>query len=276
LTDPDRNRYSSAEASIPDRDQPLFVLWLRSLAFNLLFFGWTTLLFGLVFWWLLPFPAAAMQNAVRFWSRSILRLARLCIGLEFEIRGRENLPDGPCLVACKHQSAWDTFIFFEVFRNPVLIVKQTLMRSPFYGWYAYKCGMIPARKSGTKAMRLIMKDAKQAIAANRPIIIFPEGLRVSPGEHPPLKPGVALLASRISVPVVPAALNSGLFWGRRSFLKRPGTITLEFLPAIDPGLKRTGFLQALEIAIHGESDRLEREAARKISTTADGKLPGPR
>ncbi len=235
------------------------LVWLRSLVFNLLFFGWTAVLFGLVLWALLPFDPRWMQKAVRFWSRSILWLARKVVGISFRYVGVENIPSTGALIACKHQSAWDTFVFFDLFPAPVYIIKRALMYAPFYGWYAAKVGMIVAPKGGTKALRDMLRQVEQATDQQRPVIIFPEGERVVPRQHVPLKGGTALIAAKVKAPVVPAALNSGLFWGKRSFLKRPGTITVEFFPPLPGDLSKKALLARLEKTIQSESDRLEDE-----------------
>jgi 1-acyl-sn-glycerol-3-phosphate acyltransferase len=239
--------------------------WLRSLLFNVLFFGWTGILFGLVFWWLLLLPRRYMLRAVRFWSLSLLTLLRWTLGISHEIRGREHLPPGPCLLASRHQSAWDTLFFFELFADPAFIVKETLMRSPFYDWYAHKAGMIPAYRGGRELIHKLLGAVQAALDGGRTVIIFPEGKRVGVGEQHHLMPGVALIHDRIKVPILPVVLNSGLYWGRRSFMKRPGRILVEILPALAPELRGRKFLTVLETQIEEGSARLEQEAAAAIA-----------
>lgn len=236
------------------------VIWLRSAIFNLLFFVWTGLLFGGIFWLLLPLPRRAMEIAVRFWSRSVIWLLRLVVGVDFQFRGLEHLPPGPCILASKHQSAWDTMIFFELLERPVFIVKPDLMKSPFYGWYARKVGMITAVRTGMGAIRSLLTQSRAALADGRQVIIFPEGTRVGVGRHVKFHQGVEALYSALDAPMIPVALNSGLFWPRRSFRKYPGCILLEFLAPVEPGLPRGAVIKDLEARIGDATDRLEREA----------------
>jgi len=182
------------------------------------------------------------------------------------------------LIAAKHQSAWDTIIFSILLWDHCFVLKQELTRIPLFGWYLTRAGLIPVdRSGGAAALKKMVADARRAAEAGRPIVIFPEGTRVAPDAHRPYHPGVAALYSQLEVPVVPCALNSGLFWGRRSFAKRPGTITLEFLPAIPPGRPRKTFLAELEQAIEGRSRALAAEAAPGVAAArgvvADHKPP---
>ena len=229
---------------------------IRSLLFNSFFYGWTTLilLFGLP---LMLGPRSWLYHLGRFWVRGIMAALGFFCGLRYEIRGREHLPQGAFLVAAKHQSAWDTLIFSLLLWDHSFVLKQELTWIPVFGLYLIRAGLVPVdRKGGSKALRKMVAKAKEAVAEGRPIVIFPEGTRVAPGQHRPYQPGVAALYSQLGVSVVPVALNSGLFWGRRRFAKQPGTIVLEFLPRIEPGLNRKVFLQRLESAIEERSRTL--------------------
>ena len=185
-----------------------------------------------------------------FWSAGTLVLLRWCVGLDHEVRGRENLPDGPVIIAMKHQSAWDTLAAPVIFARPAIVIKRELGFVPFYGWYALKAGMIPIdRGAGATALRRMIAAAERAKAAGRPIFIFPEGTRTAVGERRPYQPGVAALYRQLGMPLVPVAVNSGLFWGRRRFLKRPGRIVVEILPPMltsfreqHPGLEALYFI----------------------------------
>jgi 1-acyl-sn-glycerol-3-phosphate acyltransferase len=222
---------------------------LRSLLFQLLFYLWTTLcaFAGLPF---LLTPRLWMMRFGTYWSRVALWLLKISVGLDHEIRGGANLPPGPVLIAMKHQSAWDTFAVPVLFRLPAMVIKRELGFVPFYGWYALKAGMIPVdRKGGGKALMRMVEDCKRALADNRPILIFPEGTRSAVGATVRYQAGVAALYSALDVPLVPVAVNSGLFWGRRSFLKRPGRIVVEILPPIAPGGDRRAVLRELETRI---------------------------
>src|SRR5690348_7814533 len=193
----------------------------RALAFNIGFFAWTAVLgtIGLPF---LLTPRAVTMRFGRFWAASVLALLRFTVGLDYEIRGLDRLPPAGCLIAMKHQSAWDTLILPVVLADPAVVLKRELLLLPFFGWYAARAGSIAIdRKAGAGALRRMLAKARPVAAAGRPIVIFPEGTRVAPGERRLYQPGVAALYHALGLPLVPAAVNSGLYWGRRSFLKRP-------------------------------------------------------
>jgi 1-acyl-sn-glycerol-3-phosphate acyltransferase len=229
---------------------------LRSLLFNIAFFGWTALLCvgGIP---LLAGPSGWIVAGQRLWAWGVIGLLRRLVGTDYAVSGQENLPDGPFVIAAKHQSAWDTIIFFLLIDRPAYVLKKELLAIPLYGWYARRGGHIAVdRKAGAKALRLLLEDSRRAIADGMVPVIFPQGTRTAPGTYRPYQPGVAALYRGLEQPVVPVALNSGLFWGRRAFRKRAGTIQLEFLPAIPAGLDRAGFMTGLETAIEQATDRL--------------------
>lgn len=237
--------------------------WLRSLAFNIGFFAVTALL-GVGGLPLLALPRRTVMRFGRLWARVVLALLKASVGLSGEIRGIEHVPAGPCVVAMKHQSAWDTLILPIVLGDPAVVLKRELLLVPFYGWYAARAGSIAIdRRGGARALRGMVAAARQAAAEGRPIVIFPEGTRTAPGRRLAYQPGVAALYRALDVPLVPAAVNSGLFWGRRSFVKRPGRITLEFLEPIPPGLGRREMMAELERRIESATSALEREAHRR-------------
>lgn len=235
----------------------------RSLLFNFLFYLTTALyvvlgsplLFGPRRW-----AMAALANHARF----ELFLLRHIVGLKLEVRGKEKLPAGPCLVACKHQSAWETFALIPLFRDPALLMKRELFWIPFHGWFSRKFEMIPVdRDKGPSALRRMLREAQKRIADGRDIIIFPEGTRRAPGAPPDYKTGVVLLYEALQVPCVPVALDSGLFWPRRSLIRRPGTVVVEFLDPIPPGLPKAEFLERLISAIETASNHLLEEERAK-------------
>jgi 1-acyl-sn-glycerol-3-phosphate acyltransferase len=198
----------------------------------------------------------------RFWSRTVLTLLRVTVGLDYQIRGLNRIPPGGCIVAMKHQSTWDTLVLPAVLGDPAIVLKRELLLIPIYGWYAARAGSIAIdRKAGSSALRKMVAQARATVIQGRPIVIFPEGTRVAPGAHLPYQPGVAALYQALGFPVVPAALNSGLFWGRRSFLKHRGRITLEFLEPIPPGWPRQRLMPELERRIETGTAALLREAA---------------
>jgi 1-acyl-sn-glycerol-3-phosphate acyltransferase len=235
----------------------------RSLLFNALFFV-TTTLFVVIGSPLLFTPRSWAMAALKVHARFELFLLRVIVGTKIRVRGQENIPDGPCLVASKHQSAWETFALIPIFRDPALLMKRELFWIPFHGWFSYKFQMIPVdRDRGPTALRRMLREAKKRIDDGREIIIFPEGTRRAPGAPPDYKTGIALLYDALGVPCLPVALNSGLFWPRRSVLRRPGTIIVEILEPIPPGLPKAEFLRRLETTIEVASNRLLAEAARR-------------
>ena len=232
----------------------------RSLLFNILFYV-TTTAFVVLGSPLLVAPRSWAMYALGVHARFELWLLRTIVGTELEVRGKEKLPEGPRLVASKHQSAWETFALIPLFRDPALLMKRELFWIPFHGWFSHKFQMIPVdRDKGAVALRRMLREAQQRIADGRQIIIFPEGTRRAPGAPPDYKTGVVLLYDALQVPCVPVALNSGLFWPRRSFHRYPGTIVVEILDPIPPGLPKAEFLKRLEQAIETASNRLLAEA----------------
>jgi 1-acyl-sn-glycerol-3-phosphate acyltransferase len=228
----------------------------RSLLFNVLFYV-TTTLFVVIGSPLLFAPRSWAMAALKVHSNFELWLLRAIVGTKIEVRGRENIPQGPCLVASKHQSAWETFALIPLFRDPALLMKRELFFIPFHGWFSRKFQMIPVdRDKGPSALRRMLREAKKRIDDGREIIIFPEGTRRPPGAPPDYKTGIVLLYDALGVPCLPVALNSGLFWPRRSAIRRPGTIVVEILKPIPPGLPRDEFRCRLETAIEGASSRL--------------------
>jgi 1-acyl-sn-glycerol-3-phosphate acyltransferase len=238
-------------------------IWLRSLAFNAAFVAITALI-GVVGLPVLLGPRHWSMRLGGFWANSVLWLLDSIAGLRGEVRGTGHLPTGGCLIAMKHQSAWDTLMLQSLFRDPAVVVKRELLWVPFYGWYARRAGSIPVdRGGGAAALRSMVAAARRAAAEGRPIVIFPQGTRTAPGHPVPYQPGVAALYQALNLPLVPAAVNSGLYWGRRSFLKRPGRIVLEFLPPIAPGLPRRELMPELERRIETATTALENEARRE-------------
>lgn len=229
---------------------------LRSLAFQLLFWAWTTLL-AFLYLPVLALPRRAIVVAGRAWAQSVLWLLARVVGLRHRIEGMENVPAGPAIWALKHQSAWDTLIVPILIPDPAVILKRELLWLPFYGWYATKHGMIGIDRAGAAAtLRGMVGDARKAVAAGHSIVVFPEGTRTAPGTRRPYHSGIAALYNQLGLPVVPVALNSGLFWGRRAFTRRAGLITLRILPPIPPGLDRRAFMAKLESTIENATDVL--------------------
>lgn len=235
-------------------------IFLRSLLYNVLFYAWLVALILIA----LPtflLPRAALLAVVRFWARSSIWLLRMVCGTSVEYRGVEKIPTGPLIVASKHQSMWETFALTQFFDQPLYILKRELLWIPFFGWYLRKAGMIGIdRASGGKSLLEMVRRARDAVKGGRQLIIFPEGTRTAVDAPPQYKNGVGLIYAGCNAPCIPVALNSGLFWPRRQFLRRPGTIVVEYLPPIPPGLDRRRFMAELETAIETATDRLVAEA----------------
>lgn len=235
---------------------------LRSAAFNIVFY--VNLALFLVLgseFFLLPRKWAI--RALQAWAKTSLVLLRLIAGIRMEVRGREHIPKGAALVAGKHQSFWETFAILPLLDDPAMVLKKELTWIPFFGWFIFKFRMIAVeRGAGTAALRNLMARAEQEIAAGRQIVIMPEGTRRGPDDPPDYKPGAAALYGKLGVACTPFALNSGLYWPRRKFLRHPGAIIIEFLPAIPPGLARRDFQARLETAIESATARLVAEGRR--------------
>jgi len=228
----------------------------RSLLFNLLFYV-TTALYVVLGSPLLFAPRSWAMAALANHAHFELFLLRHIVGLKLEVRGQDKLPRTACLVASKHQSAWETFALIPLFRDPALLMKRELFWIPFHGWFSKKFEMIPVdRDKGPAALRAMLRETRKRVVDGREIIIFPEGTRRPPGAPPDYKTGVVLLYEALGIPCVPVALNSGLFWPRRSLLRRPGTIVVEFLDPIPPGLPKSEFLSRLIESIETASNRL--------------------
>ncbi len=228
----------------------------NSIVFAVAFYVVTgVMLVGLI--WLLLCPRKLAIAALKLHGRICIWLLRVICGTKLEVRGRENLPKGPCLVIAKHQSTWDTFALLTLFDDPAIVLKDELRLIPVYGWFCIKFEhILVKRERAAVALKHMVANAKARVADGRQVLIFPEGTRQAPGAAPDYKPGYVALYDALDVPCVPVALNSGLFWPRRSFLRYPGTIVVEFLPALPPGLSRGQVRKTVESQIEAASDRL--------------------
>ena len=236
------------------------LLLLRSLAFNIAFFAWA-FISAVLF---IPFfiiPTTTVQKVGTGWAVVCLWLARIFCGITYEIRGREYMQPQAVIYASKHQSAWDTIIFHALFSRLSYVLKKELLRLPFWGWYLWRMKMVAIdRTAGASSIKQLTRDGKAVLAAGRPIVIFPEGTRTAPGAAPAYHPGVIALYNNLGVPVVPVALNSGVYWGKNAFFKTPGKIIIEFLPPIPPGLPKQEFMKRLQHDIENASQKLLEEA----------------
>jgi 1-acyl-sn-glycerol-3-phosphate acyltransferase len=232
------------------------VILLRSLLFNIAFYG-TTAGFSVLSLPILLMPRSVTRSMMQFYARVVRAEMRLILGLHVRVEGMEHVPPGACIIASKHQSAYDTVFWFGQLPDTCYVMKHELLRIPVWSWYARKSGMIVVdREGGGAALKGMVRTAVQRAAEGRQIVIYPEGTRSAPGAPPDYQPGVAALASALRVPVVPVATNSGVFWGRKAFIKRPGTIVMRVLPPLPPGLPRAALMAALQEAVERESDAL--------------------
>lgn len=239
------------------------MLILRSILFQIAFYVIMAaiLLVTLPFFFFLPHKAAIA--VVKFWTGSSMWALRVFAGTTIEVRGLDKLPKGGALLAPKHQSAFETMALFPLLADPTYVMKRQLMFIPLFGWYTWKAGMIAVdRAGGSKALRKLAADSRAAVAEGRQIILFPEGTRRPVGAPPDYKFGIIHLYRELKVPVYPIALNAGLYWPRRSFLRYPGTIIIEVLDPIPPGLDSKTFLHRLIDTIEPASDRLLEEAVK--------------
>ncbi|MBX9943577.1 MAG: 1-acyl-sn-glycerol-3-phosphate acyltransferase [Reyranella sp.] len=231
-------------------------LWLRSLLFNV---GWYagTAVIAVVGAPILLMPRRIVVAWSHVWIAFCLGWLRLTCRLTHRLGGLENLPPGPVIIACKHQSTWETLAFARLFPDAAIVLKRELLLIPIVGWAMARAGNISVeRGDGAKALRGLVRQARAVVAEGRSILIFPEGTRTAVGSQRPYQVGAAALYRQLGIPVVPVALNSGLFWPRRSFVKRPGVIEVEVLPAIPPGLSRDAFMATLRERIEGATGRL--------------------
>ena len=233
------------------------MILLRSLVFALVFYVWsaTLAILGLPLLWLAP--RSWVVGLMRFWAGSTNGLLAAICGVRVEIRGREHLPAGRALIAAKHQCMLDTTAPLTVLADAAYVMKQELMRIPVYGWYARATRMIVVdRDANAKALRRLLSEARDRIADERQVVIFPEGHRMAPGAAPDYKPGVAALYRDLGLSCIPMATNSGVHWPAHGFLRRPGLIVYEFLAPIPAGLPRAEFMRTLEGRLEGASRAL--------------------
>lgn len=236
------------------------MILLRSLLFNVWFFSVTTVL-SVCGAASLPLAPRLALPIARLWARLVLGGLRRICGIAWEVRGLERLPaDGPALLASRHQSAFDTMVWLLLLPRCTYVVKQELLRIPLFGRIIRPAGQIAVdRAGGPAALRALMREAETAARAGRQIVIFPEGTRAEPGRLLPLQPGIAAIAARTGLPVIPVLTNSGRLWGRRSFRKRPGVIHITLLAPLSPADGAPGgrgrLMQRLTDALETDAER---------------------
>jgi len=237
------------------------VFALRAVVFNILFYL-NTVVFLMIGLPTFVMPYQAIVEVAKTWGRVNLFLLRVVAGVKFELRGRDKIPPGALIVASKHQSAWETFALMHLFKSPAFVMKRELQWIPIFGWLMIKGRMVGIdRSAGMRALIGLAAAARAELARGRQLIIFPEGTRRPVGAEPDYKSGIAFIYAQAGVPCLPVALNSGVFWPRRSILRRPGTVVVEILDLIPPGLEKKAFIGRLEQAIEPATARLVAEAA---------------
>ncbi len=242
------------------------MIFLRSVLFNISFYIFTAFI-CLVFLPVLFLPRHLILAVTHFYVAGVHFLEKHIIGLTFEIRGLEHLPkDGTYLVAAKHQSAYETLKLYHLFGDPTIVLKQELMRIPIFGTFLKKLDVIAIdRRNKEQSINSIIEGAKRMKKQNRPIVIFPQGTRVPvdvTSKDKPYKGGITKMYRHANIPIIPMALNSGLFWGRNSFIKKPGKIIFEFLPIIESGLPNKDVMSMLESQLETKSRSLMLEAQK--------------
>ena len=233
------------------------MLFVRSLAYNAVFY--LNLIVQMLFW--TPFYFLAPRHMAwivpKFWSNSSLWLLAKVAGTRSRIVGLENLPDGPFILAPKHQSFWDAIAFFPYLKDPLYILKRELLWIPFFGWYVMKMRMVPVNRGKRSiALKQVMARTREEMRSGRQLIIYPEGTRRAPGAEPSYKWGIVELYAELGMPVVPVAHQAGLFWPRRKFLRHPGTIDARFLKPIPAGLGKEEFLNRLMAETEAACDEM--------------------
>jgi 1-acyl-sn-glycerol-3-phosphate acyltransferase len=238
-------------------------IFLRSLVYNVLFY------LVLAFWVIAGLPTLLMPRwgavaIAQWWGHTNIWLLRVICNTNVEYRGLEKIPKGPLIVASKHQSMWETFALLQFFDQPLYILKRELKWIPFFGWYLIKTNMIGVdRGAGGRSLLEMARRAGAEVRRGRQLIIFPEGTRTAVDAPPRYKTGVGQVYVDCGVTCLPVALNSGLFWSRRNFMRYPGTVVVEFLDPLPPGLTRAEFLAQVATVIENATNRLVAEARRE-------------
>jgi 1-acyl-sn-glycerol-3-phosphate acyltransferase len=226
-----------------------------SILFNFFYVFWT-LGIGIIFLPAAFFPQRVILLIVgKIWAKGLYFFLKLFCNLNLELKGIANIPKEPAIFASKHQSALETFMFHILLDKPVFILKQELLNIPVFGFYLKRMGMIAIdRNGGIKSLKLLLKQVQKKITQGYNIVIFPEGTRTLPGEKIEYNPGIIALYSIKIAPVIPVALNTGIFWPKNSFLKKPGNFTIDFLEKMPEGLDKQEFLDQLQERIESKSN----------------------
>ncbi len=234
------------------------MLFMRSLIFLLLQIVITPI-FSLLALFTFPCSRITRYRFISLWARIMLRLLHLVCGIHHQVKGLENIPEQPCVVMCKHQSAWETLALQVIFPPQVWVLKRELLWIPFFGWALALTSPIAIKRSdGKGAVKQLLKQGKQRLKDGFFVVIYPEGTRIPYGQRGKYKVGGALLAASAKVPVVPVAHNAGRLWGRQAFTKCPGLITMSIGESIaTQGLKAEQINRQAEAWIEAEVLQLD-------------------
>lgn len=240
------------------------MIFIRSLIFNII--GYSILALGCIVTSFIG--AISPKSTIKIWNYgfmpSILWCLKVIVGMKIEIRGKEFIKQEGVIYASKHESALETYCLSTYIKKLVFVLKKELTYIPIFGWAQYFYGMIAVdRSAGGAAMKNMLKDAKIRMDNGRPIIIFPEGTRVKPGTVQGYKPGLLFIAQNLKSPVIPVALNTGLFWAKKSFMRYPGTVIIEFMEPMPQNLDKKEFMVEMERRIETKCQELNEETAKK-------------
>ncbi len=235
----------------------LVTAFLRSVIYEILRFV-ITVIFAVISLLTFPFKPITRYRIITVWSRLVMGLARVICGVRYRVVGRDNIPQDPCIVLSKHQSAWETLAYQIILPPQVWVLKRELLRVPFFGWgLAMMSPIAIDRGSATRALRQTLEQGKSRLSDGWWIVIFPEGTRIAAGERGRYHLGGAWLACKTGAPVLPIAHNAGTVWGRNAFIKYPGTITVSIGPVIHPaGMTADALNRKAEDWIENEVARL--------------------
>lgn len=241
------------------------MIFLRQILFNICFYGYTAL-YSILLTPFLVLPRPWFLHFLNVYFRGVHLIEKYVLGLDFEVRGLEHMPPYPFLVAAKHYSAYETMKLHLLFKDPAIILKKELTYIPLWGWHALKGDMIAIdRSQGQSSREHIARESVRMMNLKRPIVIFVQGTRVGLNDtthEKPYKRGILRMYDATHLPILPLAMNSGVYWGRNSFFKKPGKVVFEFLPVIPPHLPHEDVMRRLENGIEPASKKLIEEALR--------------
>lgn len=240
------------------------MIYIRSALFNILFFG--VLAFGCVLNSIIG--VFNRKITVKIWNYVLIPfnvwLLKVVAGIKIEVRGRENIRQEGVIYASKHESSIETYALTNYIKKAVFILKKELTYIPVFGWAQALYGMVAVdRGAGGAVMKRMAKDVKNRMDNGRPLIMFPEGTRTAPETETVYKPGLYFIVQNLKKPVIPVALNTGLFWKKHSFIRYPGTIVIEFLEPMPDNLGKEEFMTELQRRIEAKCTELNNEAAAK-------------